>query len=142
MRNNGFTLIELMVVVLIVGILAAVSIPNFIAMQKRAKEVHVRSNCHTLRLSAEDFAVQNQGLYALNLNVDTTPLGDTLLDLLPQGAMLENPFTKAVSEPVDGAAATAGQTGYQVLLDASGSSVGYTITGFGESVLLVTLQST
>ena len=62
LRNvKGFTLIELMIVVLIIGILAAIAIPNFVSMQDRAKEGSVKSNMHTLQLAIEDFAVTNIG---------------------------------------------------------------------------------
>ena len=141
LNNKGFTLIELMIVVVIIGILAAVSIPNFISMQDRAKEAGVRSNCHTTRLASEEFAVENGGVYATNPDVDVTSLGSTIYDLLPAGGRLVNPFTKAATEPVAGAAATAGQVGYEVLVDALGINVGARITGFGKSTLIITMSS-
>ncbi len=112
MNNKGFTLIELMIVVVIIGILAAIAIPNFISMQARAKEASTKSNCHTVQLAAEDFSVQNNGVYAANIGADATPSGDTITDLLPGAVLLENSFTKAATEPVNGVAATPGQAGY------------------------------
>jgi len=62
-RSGGFTLIEIMVVVIILGILAATIIPQFVGTTHDARIAKARSDLATLESALERFALHMDGRY-------------------------------------------------------------------------------
>ncbi len=57
-RRGGFTLIELMIVVAIIGILAAIAIPNFMRFQLKAKAGEGKTNLAAIRTAQESYTAE------------------------------------------------------------------------------------
>ena len=55
MDRKGFTLIELMVAIAIIGLLAAIAIPNFLKYEAKSKQSEAKLNLGSLGTSAEAF---------------------------------------------------------------------------------------
>ena len=66
--QKGFTLIELMIVVAIIGILAAIAIPNFLQYQLRARQSEARTNLAAIKTSEVSFqAIARKSYQGLGL---------------------------------------------------------------------------
>ncbi|MGA1014570.1 MAG: prepilin-type N-terminal cleavage/methylation domain-containing protein, partial [Limisphaerales bacterium] len=85
-RSHAFTLIELLIVVAIIAILAAIAVPNFLEAQTRAKVARVKTDLRTLAFATEAYIVdfnepppfsnafQKYGSYTQVLYPLTTPV--------------------------------------------------------------------
>jgi general secretion pathway protein G len=110
MRNKGFTLIEVILVVTILGILAALVLPTFSDHATSAKESAAKSNLMTIRSQIELYKLQHNGVppgYAagspvavdimqLQLTGTTTVDGAASPSTVPAGPFIYGPYVKKI----------------------------------------------
>ncbi len=75
-KQKGFTLVEIMIVVAIIGLLAAIAIPNFVKARARAREA---SEIQTMRTLASAYEQ-----YVIEYNVEISTMGTRIIG--PSGA--------------------------------------------------------
>ena len=59
-NNSGFTLVELMIVMAIIGVLATLAIPSFVGALKQAREAVLKEDLHVLRTAIDSYTADKQ----------------------------------------------------------------------------------
>jgi prepilin-type N-terminal cleavage/methylation domain-containing protein len=86
--ERGFTLIELMIVVAIIGILAAIAIPKFADLIRKSKEGSTKGNIGAIKGALAVYYGENEGSYPV----------DNLASLTSGGKYIQNiPFSDVPS---------------------------------------------
>jgi prepilin-type N-terminal cleavage/methylation domain-containing protein len=90
--KKGFTLIEIVMVLAIIGIISSMIFPNFSTVQTKAKETSLKSTCHTIQVALESYFLTN----ANYPNGNNLHIADLLTILQNSGELInppQNPFT-------------------------------------------------
>lgn len=127
--DDGFTLIELMVVVLIIAILLAIAIPTFLGAQDRARDRAAQSDLRNALTTAKTISTDHEGLF---LNIAGTklmaadmPEGEPALTFDDTTSSSSNPRTVFINTAVGGTVITFVQR------SASGTYFGVSVTKDG-----------
>jgi len=100
--KSGFTLVEILIVVVILGILAAIVIPQFTEAGEEARLSSLTSDLQTMRGQLELYEIQHNDVYPALLTFDaqmtqTTDInGNASGDKARAGAFLLGPYLQAV----------------------------------------------
>jgi len=116
-KRKGFTLIELMIVVAIIGILAAIAIPQFANLVSKSQEGRTKANLGTIRSALSIYYGDTEGWYPTVAagSLITLTTGSRYLQVVPNADLPSTPNNAghpSIPTEVNGAATDAGGWDY------------------------------
>ena len=117
--KHGFTLIEIMIVIVIIGIITAIAIPNFYKLVDKAKVASVVANMHTAQVTVETEAMGTSQTYFPNIAA--------FVNVLPSNFI--NPYNQA-----NVSIQNEGDVNIEGVVEYKGDASYYTITGYGKDI--------
>jgi type IV pilus assembly protein PilA len=121
--ESGFTLVELLVVMLILGLLAAIAIPAFFNQRDKAKDSDAKADVRTAQTAVESFATDHNGSY-------------TGIEVVTELSKIEPSLFDAVDDGELTATATDGGAGYTITMESDNTPNTFTITRSGAEATL------
>ncbi len=116
--DSGFTLIELMVVLLVVAILLAIAIPTFLSTSNQADDTSASANLHNEMISAKGLYIEQQGYDATGAVVSTLNSSNPSLTATASKSTAMNVISVATYESDGTTAATSPDNGTILVLAA------------------------
>ncbi len=83
-RTGGFTLIEIMIVVLIIGILLAIAVPNFIKARETSRAKACVANLQQLQSAIQQWAMDNKATTGTAVTMDEICGNGLYINVAPQ----------------------------------------------------------
>src|SRR5262249_27195549 len=138
-RNQGFTIVELLIVIVVIGILALLVITTYSGIQAKARNSKRSSDIATIQTQLEAF-FQNSGYYPSLADMNSASWLTTNMKSLDQGALVD-PSNATQSKTLVNSGSPSKQYGYQVT-DSSGGSCETTDTNCAKYTLTATYEGT
>jgi len=118
--NKGFTIVELLIVIVVIGILALLVITTYSGIQQKARNSKRQTDLQSLQTQLEAFFSQN-GYYPNLTDMNSASWLDTNMKSLDQNALID-PSNATQSKTLLGSASTTAKQYQYVATDSSGNT--------------------